>query len=141
MVSGILLTLILLLLAGYWFRYSCLRVLGGKAHCAAVRGRLSSEVHLESVRQSLDRDYRVFAYLLDHSRAAQASLESRLLVWDYRAMSWWYRATRAKAPGQARFAVMEMASVVAILAMHMGQHTGASHRLNVDSRYVRFDLR
>jgi hypothetical protein len=141
MVSGILLTVILAFLAGFWFRYSCLRLLGGKAHSLTIRRRLASEIDLEPVRQSLDRDYQVVAYLIGHSRAGLCSLENRLLLWDYRAMNWWYRVTRAKAPGQARLALIEMASIVAILAMHMSERTGSSYRLEVDSRYARFDLR
>jgi hypothetical protein len=126
MVSGILLIVISVVLASFWFRYSCLRLLHGRTEpdARAIRERLASEHHLEPVRQSLDRDYRVVAYLLEHSRAGQGSLEHRLLLWDYRALNWWYRITRTTAPGQARQALLEMASIVGALAAYMGRHAG-----------------
>ncbi len=90
-----------------------------------LRTRLRSEGHLDGLRQSLDRDYQMVAFILDHSPASRASLELRMLLWDYRAMNWWYRLTRNSAPRQATQALLEMGSIVGILASRMPASTVA----------------
>ena len=134
MVSGILITTISVALLSFWFRYSCLRVLRGQQPVHVpftmkeLGARLRNEGHLEDLRQSLDRDYQLVAFVLDHSPASRASLEHRMLLWDYRAMKWWYRLTRNSAPGQATQALLEMSSIVGILASQMPPTTGMSMR-------------
>ena len=81
-----------------------------------VRERLRTESELDALRRSLDRDYALFAYLLEHAVGLGAtSLEDRLLVLDYKVMQWWYRLTKTAAPEQARRALNEMAAVLGLL--------------------------
>jgi hypothetical protein len=132
MVSGILIITVSAVLVCFWFRYSCLRLLQGRATSESpfsmreLRARLRSEGHLDAVHQSLERDYRIMAYLLEHGGARRGSLEERLLIWDYKAMKGWYRLTRTKAPRQAARALLEMASIIGILAAQLA-HTAGIH--------------
>jgi hypothetical protein len=130
--SGILLV--------YWFRYCCILLIrthteeqaAAAPACDAqfsfvsVRERLRTESELDSVRRSLDRDYALFAYLLEHAVGLGAtSLEDRLLVIDYKVMQWWYRLTKSAAPQQARGALDEMATVLGLLVGKMGERAAA----------------
>ena len=124
------------LLLVYWFRYSCILLLRDQAErmasasavpdtrfCfAEVQARLRTAEVLDPLHLSLQRDYEILIYLLQH--AAGLSLESfedRLLVLDYKVMQWCYRITRIAAPQQARRALNEMASVLIVLAQNMGE--------------------
>jgi hypothetical protein len=90
-----------------------------------VRESLKSEVALDPLRESLDRDYRVLTYLIGHAAGLElATLEDRLLMLDYRLMQNVYRFTRGLAPAQARRCLAEMATVLAILACHLGEQAG-----------------
>lgn len=126
--SGILLV--------YWFRYCCILLIRNQAEqqtadvaaCNAqfsfqhVRERLQTECELDSLSRSLDRDYALFSYLLEHAVGLKAtSIEDRLLVLDYKVMQGWYRLTKSAAPQQARQALDEMASVLGILVGNMGE--------------------
>ncbi|HTX35828.1 MAG TPA: hypothetical protein VME43_12440 [Bryobacteraceae bacterium] len=130
--SGILLV--------YWFRYCCIllirthaeqQVADATAYDAQfsfhlVQERLRTETELDSLRRSLDRDYNLFAYLLEHAVGLQASsLEDRVLVLDYKVMQWWYRLTKSAAPEQARRALGEMAAVLGLLVGKMGERAAA----------------
>ena len=123
----------------YWFRYSCVLLLRAHTEQAAsasavsdikfcfaeVQARLKTAPALDPLHLSLQRDYEILIYLLEH--AAGLSLESfedRLLVLDYKVMQWWYRLTRIAAPQQARNALNEMASVLIVLAQKMGEQAG-----------------
>src|ERR1041385_4240008 len=84
------------LLFAYWFRYTCMLILSSKTTrdyagdvaaanhlaCPEVQTQLrgSVKLDLDRLRSSLDRDYAVITYLLDHaahpSRTASA-LENR----------------------------------------------------------------
>ena len=91
-----------------------------------IRERLRTESELENLRRSLDRDYALFTYLLEHAVGLKAtSLEDRLLVLDYKVMQWWYRLTKSAAPEQARRALEEMAAVLGFLVGKMGERAAA----------------
>jgi hypothetical protein len=121
-------------LLAYWFRYSCLLLLrdhtarasaAATAHAgpvelpSTVRG---DGVPLAALEESLNRDYRLLTYLIEHGAGLRLnSLEDRMLVLDFQLMHWWYRLTRAAAPQQARQAVSEMALVLSILNFRIGR--------------------
>jgi hypothetical protein len=138
MIAGILIIALSSALFVYWFRYSCILILRNRAESAAaapivearfnfreVLERLKSEAILEPLQASLDRDYRILKYLIEHAASLElASLEDRLLMIDYRIMQVVYRLTRKVAPMRARNAVSEMASVLSVLAHRIGEQAG-----------------
>lgn len=136
MLASILISVVSVVLLGYWFRYSCLLLLRTRTEQApaasdhrfsfgTVRDRLETAPDLDPLQQSLDRDYRILAYLLQHKVGPGAqSVEDRLLMLDYRLMQRWYSLTRTAAPTQARRALAEMTSVVACLAQKMAAPSG-----------------
>ncbi len=119
----------------YWFRYSCILLLrnqaefasskataDGRFHIGEVQERLRSGQQLDPLHGSLQRDYQVLTYLLEHAAGLElSSFEDRLLVLDYKVMRLWYRLTRIAAPVHARQALAEMASVLEILAGKIGE--------------------
>jgi hypothetical protein len=119
----------------YWFRYSCLLLLRAESERVASAPAANDQrfasagmwrelpaAPLDRLEEALNRDYRLLTYLLDHAAGLSGeSLEDRILVLDYRVMSWYFCLTRALAPSQARRALSEMATVVAVLADRMGQ--------------------
>jgi hypothetical protein len=140
MVTGILIIAFSVALLIYWFRYSCMLILRSQSEAVALEpsiaaeGRFSfmeikellkSERLLDPLQASLNRDYQVLTYLIEHAAGLElATLEDRLLMLDYRLMHNIYRLTRRFAPGQARRAVAEMAAVLGILAHHLGEQAG-----------------
>jgi len=126
------------LLFVYWFRYSCILLLRNAERTvsehagldirfsfAEVQTRLKTAQDLDPLWLSLQRDYEVLTYLLQHAAGLSLeSLEDRLLVLDYKVMQWWYRLTRTAAPRRARQAVYEMASILNVLAQKMGEQAG-----------------
>jgi hypothetical protein len=139
MVGGILIIAFSLALLIYWFRYSCILILRSQAaaiesHAAKqdsrfnffkVQESLKSQAPLDPLQESLDRDYRVLTYLIEHAAGLElATLEDRLLMLDYRLMQRVYQLTRTLAPEQARRSLAEMATVVGILAHHLGEQAG-----------------
>jgi hypothetical protein len=121
----------------YWFRYSCLLLLqNGQAEdfnsidnatfrLGEVQERLRTDSELAPVHKLIERDYRVLTYLAKNAAGLNLeSIEERLLVWDYKAMSFWYSLTRTAAPEQARQALCEMTSVLSLLAGRMRQRAG-----------------
>jgi len=139
MIASVLIIVLSMALLVYWFRYSCLLLLREQAELALavpaaelsrfsfgdVRQRLASEQNLDSLQSALNRDYRILVYLLEHAAGlGPDSVEDRLLVWDYKIMTWCYRLTRTMAPLQARQALSEMASVIGILAAKMSERAG-----------------
>jgi hypothetical protein len=129
--------LISFVLLVYWFRYTCILLLRGHAEPVAAptaegqfsfgsaRNRLGEEPELAALQLALQRDYKLITYLLEHAPGLElSSFEDRLLLWDYRAMQFWYRITRIAAPDQARQALSEMGSVLAILGAKIGERAG-----------------
>jgi hypothetical protein len=133
MVSGIIITTISAILISLWVRHRCLKLL--RAGYSAprrfskweLRSRLRKEGHLDDLRNSLDREYRVFAHMMEHSPGRHRSVDHRMLLWDYRAMNFWYRLTRRKAPQQAHLALLEMASIVGFLASSLARNAAVPH--------------
>jgi hypothetical protein len=126
MVASVLIIAFSLVLFAYWFRYSCILLLRNRAEqktasddrfqIASVRQRLKTELELDPLHASLQRDYNVFSYLVRHAAGFELeTFEDRLLVWDYKFMQAWYRLTRTAAPQQARAALVEMAEILGVL--------------------------
>jgi hypothetical protein len=139
MLAGFLIIASSVALFVYWFRYSCIlilrnrsevaeastAVLDGRFSFAEVRERLRSESALGPLEASLERDYRVLTYLIEHAAGLELeSLEDRLLMFDYRVMQCVYRISRTVAPLRARKALSEMASVLGVLAHRIGEQAG-----------------
>jgi hypothetical protein len=140
MITSLLIIAFSVILLVYWFRYCCILLIRTHAEQQMavapayeaqfsfnhVRERLRTESELDALRRSLDRDYALFAYLLEHAAGLGAtSLEDRLLVIDYKVMQGWYRLTRIAAPEQARRALAEMATVLGLLVGKMGERAAA----------------
>jgi hypothetical protein len=140
MLAGILIIALSSAMFIYWFRYSCILILRNRSEIAAasapvagsrfsfveVLERLNAEQTPDALQASLERDYRVLRYLIEHSAGLElASLEDRLLMLDYRIMQAVYRLTRTAAPRQARKALSEMASVLGVFAHSIGEQAGA----------------
>ena len=138
MLASLLIIGFSLILLVYWFRYSCILLLrnfplqtgfagpeDNRFSFAEVQKQLQSDMQLDPLWKSLDRDYRMISYLLDHAPGlGLQNFEDRLLVWDYQVMQLWYRFTRLVAPVQARRALVEMASVLSVLAQKIGEQAG-----------------
>lgn len=135
MIASVLIIIFSLVLFVYWFRYSCLLLLRRSAdqplvaadrfNYVTVQQGLKAGLELDPLRRSLDRDYRVLTYLLEHAAGLELEqLEYRLLVLDYRMMQAWYRLTKSTAPRQARRALGEMADVLNVLVGRIGEHAG-----------------
>jgi hypothetical protein len=132
-----------LILLVYWFRYSCILLLrniseqtpvstpgisDGRFSFAAVQRQLNSGADLPDLQRSLDRDYQVIRYLLEHGAGLELqSIEDRLLVLDYRVMRLYYRMTKTAVPDQARNALSEMAAVLGVLVQKIGAQAGLQH--------------
>jgi len=123
----------------YWFRYSCILLIrtaaeeverteagpDGRFNVADVQARLKTSEALGPLHRSLNRDFQVLTYLLEHAAALELeSFEDRLLVIDYKVMRVYYRMTRSLFPQQARSALTEMASVLDVLVHKIGQQAG-----------------
>ena len=133
--------LIIVLCSGlliYWFRYSCILLLRncteqlgavnpglqGTFQYTEIQNRLRSEA-LQTLHAALQRDYQVLTYLVRHASGVKLeNFEEKLLAWDYKLMRVWYSVTKTAAPDQAREALCEMASVIAILSSRIGQRAG-----------------
>jgi hypothetical protein len=134
MVASILIIGISVLLLAYWLRYSCALVLRGRQEriadlqpderfqVAGILDRARTESDLAQLERALERDYYVITYLIEHATDLElASIENRLLVYDYKLLRIWSRATRGLAPVQSRKALCEMATVLGALAVQMVQ--------------------
>jgi hypothetical protein len=141
MFASILIIVLSSALLAYWFRYSCILLLQnateqvgeistamqGTFQCATIQNGLENGAALDPIHDMLARDYQVLTYLVRHSsRVKLESFEERLLVWDYKVMQFWYGVTKTVAPDQARSALREMATVVAILSGRIGQRAGVA---------------
>jgi hypothetical protein len=135
MIASVLIITFSLVLFVYWFRYSCLLLLRRSAdqpvaaadrfNYVAVQQGLKTGMELDPLHRSLDRDYHVLTYLLEHAAGLELEqLEYRLLVLDYRLMQGWYRLTKSTAPRQARRALGEMAGVLNVLVGFIGEQAG-----------------
>jgi hypothetical protein len=121
----------------YWLRYSCVILLGSAQertemepiadesfHVSAVLERLKTAADLDPLECALHRDYHVVTYLIEHAAGLElASIENKLLVFDYKLMRLWFHLTRTLAPQQSRKALSEMAAVLSVLVAQMGEHS------------------
>jgi hypothetical protein len=121
MIASVLITVVSLVLLGYWFRYTCILLL--RSHGERPVAPLEGEPDV--LRQALERDYRMLTYLCRHGAGlGDQSVEERILIFDFKVMQVWYRLTRSAAPQQARNALTEMAAVVAFLGQKLGEQAG-----------------
>ena len=133
MLASVLIIVFSVVLFAYWFRYSCILLLRNSAAPATspvdarfrfiqVQESLNSDLELDPLHKSLQRDYQILCYLLRHAAGLElASFEDRILVLDYKVMQAWYRLTRTAAPAQARRALVEMSEVLGILVRRLGE--------------------
>jgi hypothetical protein len=132
----------------YWFRYTCVLILSEKntkdyAQQIAIanqltfleaRNRLSLDdgipqssnvaATLDSLHRSLDRDYRLLTYLLQHAEnyyPGGQSLEQHLLRLDYQIMRWGYWLLRGLSKPLACATLRERASILSHFANEMGE--------------------
>jgi hypothetical protein len=92
-----------------------------------VRAKLQTAPELDPLHQSLQRDYMVLKYLVEHAAGLEiTAIEDRLLVLDYRVMQCYYRLTKAFFPRQAKQALNEMAGVLGVLVHHIGAQAETS---------------
>ncbi len=136
MLTSILIIAVSFVLLVYWFRYTCILLVRTAASEQAadvsarfsfsdVKARLKAGEALDPLQVSLQKDYDLLVYLLEHAAGLEMqSIEDRLLVWDYKVMRMFYRLTRTAAPQRARNALVEMASVIGILAGKIGERAG-----------------
>ncbi|SPE25011.1 conserved hypothetical protein [Candidatus Sulfopaludibacter sp. SbA3] len=139
MLTSVLIIALSLILFVYWFRYSCILLLRGATEQVVhrsteqdprfsfsdVQARLRTESILDPLHTSLNRDYQMLTYLLQHAAGLElASFEDRLLVLDYKVMQTYYRVTRTLFPEQSRKALTEMATVLEVLVRKMSQQAG-----------------
>ena len=138
MIASILIIAFSVVMFVYWFRYSCVLLLRGAAEqaelsaaqdnrfsVAQVMKRLKTEQELDPLQRSLDRDYHVLKYLIEHAADLElVSIENRLLILDYKLMHCWFNLTRTLAPVHARKALTEMASVLVVLVRKMSPQSG-----------------
>ena len=129
----------------YWARYACLTVLRGERSAEEI-ARLAEANRLEfqrarklleagadlascdSLRDSLRHDFLALTYLLRYAatlHVGRYSNEERLLVVDFHLMRVLYRATRALSPRTARYALLEMASILEYFATVMNHRMAA----------------
>ncbi|MGA3019084.1 MAG: hypothetical protein ABSF62_18325 [Bryobacteraceae bacterium] len=136
MLASVLIIVFSAVLFAYWFRYSCILLLRNSVvpatssedprfHFIQVQHGLKNDLELDPLHRSLQRDYQILCYLLQHAAGLElASFEDRVLVLDYKVMQTWYRLTRTAAPVQARRALVEMSEVLGILVYRIGEQAG-----------------
>ncbi len=134
--TSILIIAVSLVLLVYWFRYTCILLVRNSTapsvaetpsrFCIAeVQNGLRSGEPLDSLQVALQKDYNLVVYLVEHAAGLEMqSIEDRLLVWDYKVLSAYYRLTKLAAPRQARSALSEMAAVIEILAGKLVERAG-----------------
>ena len=134
MIASLFIFVISVGLLAYWMRYSCLFLLRNaqersepgavpddRFNLNSVMERLKAGSDLALLERELDRDYSIVSYLIQHAADLElASIENRILVFDYKLMRLWSRFTRTLAPEQSRRALAEMASVLGVLVSQMG---------------------
>jgi hypothetical protein len=140
MIASVLIIAFSLVLFVYWLRYSCLLLLRNSAdqpvelaerfNYASVHQALQAGLELDPLHRSLERDYQLLTYLLDHAAGLELEqLEYRLLVIDYKVMQGWYRLTKSAAPRLARRALGEMADVLKVLVGRIGEQAGTHNEV------------
>lgn len=128
-------------LLAYWFRYTCLFILGnspvrsfaGKIAAANQLNYATVQAQLarpdvvsepDRLRELLDRDYRLLCYLIEHGshfRTAGYKIERRVLQIDFKMMQIAYTLSRRLASSRSHQALCEMADIIGHLANSMGK--------------------
>jgi hypothetical protein len=84
----------------------------------------ATSVNLDSLRDTLDRDYAVLSSMLKQVRGSSvegSSLETSMLALNYRVMRTWSQVSGVFSPTAACKALEEMSMVIAHFANAMGQ--------------------
>jgi hypothetical protein len=141
MIASVLIILVSAALLAYWFRYTCVLILGtrtGKDRALElatanglrfpqIQGQLVREAplaDLPALQKALESDYRLLTYLVEHTAGLEVdglTLEQRMLMLDFKAMglvcafSGWVGINRTRA------ALEEMSSVLNYLANAVGE--------------------
>ena len=130
------------------FRYTCLRILRTQTHMdyapglavanslkyPDVQGRMledASAAELAALQKSLDADYVLLTYLLEHTAGLEASgitVKQRMLMLDFKVMRLLCALLRRLAVRHARAALAEMSSILEHLAGAMGERIQRSLR-------------
>jgi hypothetical protein len=129
MLASILIIPVSLLLLVYWLRSTCLLLLRNAGPAAAgenpqrVQEALSSGM-LDPLHQELNQEYAVLRYLVRHAPALNLNpIEKHLLAIDFWMMHLCYRLTRNAAPGRARLALQEMATIIRFIGNRVHEQT------------------
>lgn len=138
MLASVCIIVISALLFCYWFRCTCVLILGDRTRgdyaikvASTIRlsffdiqRKLETDLEipaLDNLHASLQRDYDVLRDLLCQVEDVD-SIEHRILRFDYHAMLFWYKWTKAcKLPSQSRVALAEMSSILGYFAMEIGE--------------------
>ena len=148
MFASIFIIVVSMVLFAYWFRYTCLLILSARTSknyapqvasanelsFLKTRSDLEQELPgspLVNLHRSLDRDYRVLTYLLEHAATYNItgrSVEERILMADYQIMRIWFWLTRGLSSSLAKQALVERATIVAHLANAWGERVAVSAR-------------
>ena len=148
MIASLAILVISAFLFVYWFRYTCIWILGGKAargfaagiaeanqlSFPSIQERLRAETgmsDLDTLRAALERDYRIVSYLLRHGAELQVggeSLEHIMLRADYRIMTGIFWVSRMFGAPQAVNALREMTQIVDYFANAMGERVAVTAR-------------
>jgi hypothetical protein len=135
-----------IILFHYWFRYTSLLILSTRAakdytREVATANRLTfldvrnhlqdsgSEALLHH-EKSLERDFRLINYLLNHSASVELAgdrLEHLILKADFHLMKMWFRVYRAHSEERARMSVREMSQIVAHYANSLGERLAVAN--------------
>lgn len=129
----------------YWGRHTCLTILRAgqyqeEAERVAEANRLefrhvrqlleqnASSADYDGVRDSLKHDFLALTYLLRYAATLHVGKytgEERLLIVDFHLMRALYRLTRGVSPAAARYALLEMSSILEYFAAVMNRRMTA----------------
>jgi hypothetical protein len=148
MIASLFIILISAGLLAYWFRYTCvliLRTRTGKDRAFEmatanglrfhqIQGQLVREAplaDLPALQKALESDYRLLTYLAQHTAGLEVgglSLEQRMLMLDFKAMSLVCAFSRWVGINHARAALEEMSRILDYLANAMGERIESTLR-------------
>lgn len=147
MIASILIIVVSLVLFLYWFRYTCVLILSTRTTKdygaeVAQANQLSfvgiqnaleepEAEDLDSLRRSLDRDYRLVTSLMKQASGLEVGgdpLEEIMLRMDFRVMKICYGISRSFSQAQSRAALVEMTQIVAHFANAFGERAASSVR-------------
>jgi hypothetical protein len=136
--ASILIIVISSVLLVYWFRYTCMLILG-RNYCADYALKVASTIRLnfpqaettlqterrayalDHIYESLENDYRILTDLLGDA-AGQNSIERRFLTMDFKMMRIWYGLTKtSRNLPRSRNALSEMSSILGYFAAEIAQ--------------------